>query len=160
MDGKKGTRRMTFRAAMPRRYRVSLALLGLVTTAGLVAAGADGQPGLLFAAAAVAALFAAITMMATRLQLRENGVRISVAGLFSTEVRYRDIADVAVGPATGLLHGMGLRILPGRTTGYLVGGPTVRIRCGDATLLVSCARPEEFIECLDLASAGRGGTRD
>ncbi|WP_262106528.1 hypothetical protein [Arthrobacter sp. Marseille-P9274] len=99
MDGKKGTRRTTFRAAMPRRYRVSLAL------------------------------FAAITMMAARLQLRENGVRISVAGLFSTEARYQDISDVAVGPATGLL-------------------------------LVSCARPEEFIECLDLARAGGGGTRD
>lgn len=140
---------------MPQRYRVSLAVLGLVTTAGLLAGGIDGHPALLFAAALVAALFGATTMMTARLQLREHGIRISVAGLFSTEVRYQDITEVTVGPTTGLLQGMGLRILPGRGTGYLVGGPTVRIRTGNSTLLVSCTRPEEFIECLGNAHAGR-----
>jgi hypothetical protein len=160
MSRKNGTRYPTFRATMPRRYRMALAVLGLVTTACLVAAGAGGQPVLLFAAAAVAALFAALMTMAARLQLREHGVGISVAGLFSTEVRYRDISDVAVGPVTGLLQGMGLRILPGRATGYLVGGPTVRIRCGNATLLVSCTRPEEFIERLGIARARARGSAD
>lgn len=155
-----GARYPSFRTMMPRRYRTSLALLGLVTTAGLLAAGFDGHPALLFAAAAVAALFAAITMMTARLQLREHVVRISVAGLFSTEVRYRDITDVSVGPVTGLLRGMGLRILPRQGIGYLVGGPTVRIRTGNSILLVSCTRPEEFIERLGSARAGGRATRN
>ncbi|GLB68962.1 hypothetical protein [Arthrobacter mangrovi] len=79
--------------------------------------------------------------------------------MFSTEVLYRDITEISAGPTTGLLQGMGLRILPRQGTGYLVGGPTVQIRTGNSTLLVSCTRPEEFIECLGSACAGGHATR-
>ncbi|WP_160667924.1 hypothetical protein [Pseudarthrobacter sp. ATCC 49987] len=68
-----------------------------------------------------------------------------VAGLFSTKIAYKEITVVSTGPSTGIREGMGLRVLPGGGTGYLVGGPTVRIQGAGTWLLVSCADPEAAV---------------
>ncbi|MGO4191149.1 hypothetical protein AB4Y67_05720 [Arthrobacter sp. YAF17] len=129
-----------FRTYMPLRYRAALAGIGVATVAVLLLAG---QMPLL--AVFVAAVFMAAMTMSVRVQLDDVGLSIRVAGLFSTTVPYGEITAVSAGPITGFLQGMGLRILPGGGTGYLVGGPTVRIQCSNTTVLVSCADTQRLV---------------
>ncbi len=145
----------TFRTAIPLPYRLVLGLLGFAGAGGFVLAAAEGGPAVLITGILVAALFLAIIMMSVRLRLGEESLRIRVAGIFSTEVPYRDMTAVSPGPVTGLRYGMGLRILPDGT-GYLVGGPTVLIGCRTGNVLVSCSRPDELLRALaPRVSAGR-----
>ena len=125
---------------MPTRYRVVLAAIGVPAVLIVLAAGPS--PWL---ASLVAAVFLAAMMMTVRIRLEEAAVSIRVAGIFSTSIAYADLSTVSVGPATGLREGMGLRILPGEGTGYLVGGPSVRLQFADSAVLVSCADPEALI---------------
>ncbi|HSO92787.1 MAG TPA: hypothetical protein VLR70_16765 [Arthrobacter sp.] len=129
-----------FRTHMPLRYRAVLAVVGMAAVSILLATGP--RPWL---AVFVAAVFAAVMTMTVRIRLGEAGLSIRVAGLFSTTIPYREISAVSAGPATGFVQGMGLRILPGGGTGYLVGGPSVRIQCGNTNVLVSCADPQELV---------------
>lgn len=129
---------------MPLRYRAFLAAMGIVTVSILLVTGS--WPWLVVAPAAV---FGAAMMMSTFVRLDESVVSIRVAGIFSTAIAYAEISHVSVGPATGLAQGMGLRILSGRVTGYLVGGPSVRIQCKNSAVLVSCADPAELIRLIN-----------
>ncbi|WP_104160046.1 hypothetical protein [Arthrobacter sp. ZGTC212] len=141
------TQPRTFRTAIPLRYRLVLGLLGLSGAAACVLAVAEGGRAAVITGVLVAVLFLAVIMITVRLHVGEEGLRIRVAGIFSTEVPYREMTAVSRGPVTGMRHGMGLRILP-EGTGYLVGGPSVRIECRTGNLLVSCSRPDELLAAL------------
>jgi hypothetical protein len=129
------------RTYVPLRYRAVLAVVGIAAVFILLAAAR--WPWL---AVLVAAVFLATMSMTVRIRLDELGLSIRVAGLFSTTIPYQEISAVSAGPATGFLQGMGLRILPGGGTGYLVGGPSVRIHCSNTTVLVSCADPQGLVQ--------------
>ena len=137
----------TSRTAIPVRYRVVLGSLGFAAAAGSVIAALEEGPGLLAMGLLMAAVFAPVMMMTARIEVGEQGVRIRVAAIFSTEIRYREITGVSAGPVTGLREGMGLRILPDGT-GYLVGGPSVRIECGGTAVLVSCSDPGRLLDAV------------
>ncbi len=132
---------------MPLRYRLVLGLLGLPGAAGCVLAVAEGGRAAVITGVLVAGLFLAVIMITVHLHVGEEGLRIRVAGIFSTEVPYREMTAVSRGPVTGMRYGMGLRILP-EGTGYLVGGPSVRIECRTGNLLVSCSHPDELLAAL------------
>ena len=139
------TAETTFRAAIPLRYRVILGILGFAAVAGSAVAALDGGgPAALVTAAFIAVIFVPVLLMTAKVSLSGQGIGIRVAGFFSTEVPYREITAVSAGPVTGLREGMGLRILPDGT-GYLVGGPSVRIETGKTAVLVSCSHPERLI---------------
>ncbi|WAP52053.1 hypothetical protein OL239_01630 [Arthrobacter sp. ATA002] len=87
---------------------------------------------------------APIVMMTARVRVGGEGLHIRVAGIISTEVKYREIRAISAGPVTGLRYGMGLRVLP-EGTGYLVGGPSVRIECAGGDVLVSCGEPDRLL---------------
>lgn len=131
---------------MPVRYRLILGLLGLVSAAGTVAAALDTDPAALWVGVFILVIFVPVLLMTARVSVGGQGVRIRVA-FFSTEIAYREITAVSAGPVTGLREGMGLRILPDGT-GYLVGGPSVRIDCGSTAVLVSCREQERLLACL------------
>ncbi|MBM7848119.1 hypothetical protein [Arthrobacter roseus] len=75
--------------------------------------------------------------------------RIRVAGVFSTTISYGDISEVASAKETGIVERMRLRILPNSTTGYLVGGPSVRITTGSSAVLVSSSAPDKLVEAIE-----------
>ncbi|MDK1360721.1 hypothetical protein QNO00_10640 [Arthrobacter sp. zg-Y1219] len=137
----------TFRTAMPARYRGILGGLGFATVAGTVIAALEEGPLALGAGLFIAVIFVPVLLMTARISISEQGIRIRVAAVFATEIPYREITGVSVGPVTGLREGMGLRILPDGT-GYLVGGPSVRIECGRTAVLVSCRSPDRLLDAL------------
>ena len=136
-----------FRTPMPVRYRLILGLLGLVSAAGTVAAALDADPAVLWVGVFIVLIFGPVLLMTAKISVGAQGMGIRVAGMFSTEIPYREITAVSAGPVTGIREGMGLRILPDGT-GYLVGGPSVRIDCGSTAVLVSCRDPERLLACL------------
>ena len=131
--------RAELRTDMPTRYQAGLAGVGFVAA---IVLSLTGQPwlGLAMALVSVTAL-----RMNARIRFEEASLSVRVAALFSTTIPYREITAVSAGPSTGLREGMGLRILPGGGTGYLVGGPTVRIQGAGIWLLISCADPEDAV---------------
>lgn len=151
MTAQQGASSAEFRARMPRRYRIGLLAIGAVAVAAALLPLALGDPGLLGIGIAVltAALFVLCARMQAVVRLETEELRIRVAGVFSTSVPYRSISETAPEPDTGYLQGMGLRKLGNRTTGYLVGGPAVRIRTGDSALLVSTDCPRELLAAVD-----------
>ncbi|MCQ1954787.1 hypothetical protein [Arthrobacter sp. zg-Y238] len=136
----------TFRTGLPARYRLTLGLLGLVAAGGTVIATLEAGPMPLVLGLLIAVVFVAVLMMTARIRVGPESVQIRVV-VFATEIPYPDITRATAGPVTGLAEGMGLRILPG-ATGYLVGGPSVRIECGQSAVLVSCREPERLLSCL------------
>ena len=147
----------TFRARIPVRYKAALGVLGLTAAGGSALAALEAGPLPLVTGLLIAAVFVPILMMTARISVGEDGVRIRVAALFSTQIRYGEITGISAGPVTGLREGMGLRILPDGT-GYLVGGPSIRIDCGNTCVVVSCTHPEQLLACLGPrleAAAGR-----
>lgn len=149
------TAETTFRAAIPLRYRVILGTLGFVAVAGSAVAALEGGTAALVTAAFIAVVFVPVLLMTAKVSLSGQGIGIRVAGFFSTEVPYREITAVTAGPMTGLREGMGLRILPDGT-GYLVGGPSVRIETGKTAVLVSCSHPERLIAAVSPHLPGPG----
>lgn len=128
--------RAEFRTGMPTRYQTVLTGVGFVA---VIVLSVTGQPWL---GLVIALVFVSALRMNARIRLGETDLSVRVAGLFSTTIAYREITAVSAGPSTGIREGMGLRVLPGGGTGYLVGGPTIRIQGGAGTwLLVSCADP-------------------
>lgn len=75
--------------------------------------------------------------MRTTVQLDAREMSIKAAGIFGTKIPYKSIDYVAPAESKGLAAGMGLRVLQNRTTGYLVGGPSVRITLERTAVLVS-----------------------
>lgn len=151
MRASHGPSRTEFRARMPHRYRIGILATGAAAvTAALLPLAFDGM-GLL--GLGVAALTAGVFLLCTRMQtvvrLDPNELSIRVAGIFRTSVPYRSVSETSPDGDTGFLQGMGLRKLGNRTTGYLVGGPTVRIRTGDSAILVSTESPEELASAID-----------
>ncbi|MDN3935917.1 hypothetical protein QWJ39_06285 [Arthrobacter sp. YD4] len=132
------------RTGMSVKYRAVLAVIGL-----LAAAVVTLSTGQAWAGVAMLLVFVSLGRMTARIRCDGTGVHLKVAGLFSTTVAYADIVDVTPGPETGL----GLRVLRGGGTGYLVGGPTLRIRANGAWVLVSCADPDAGVELI----RARGG---
>jgi len=130
------------RTGMPVKYRAVLAVIGL-----LAAAVVTLSTGQAWAGVAMLLVFVSVGRMTARIRCDGTGVHLKVAGLFSTTVAYADIVEVTPGPETGLLEGMGLRVLRGGT-GYLVGGPTLRMRANGAWVLVSCADPDAGVELI------------
>jgi uncharacterized membrane protein YhhN len=141
---------LELRTYMPMRYRSTLAVICIAAVSILLATG----PWLLLAGL-VAAAFAAALTMNVRIRLDEVGLSIRVASFFSTTIPYHEISAVSAGPVTGFRQGMGLRILPGGGTGYLVGGPSVRIQCGDNAILVSCASAQKLVARVDARIFGK-----
>lgn len=129
-----------FRTFIPLRYRAVLAAVGIAAVSILLTA--TPWPGLVVL---VAAVFVAVMTMSVRIRLDEECLSIRVAGVFATTIPYREISAVSAGPNTGFVQGMGLRILPGGGTCYLVGGPSVRIQCGNTTVLASCDNPKGLV---------------
>ncbi|MCC9146251.1 MULTISPECIES: hypothetical protein [unclassified Arthrobacter] len=137
----------TFRTVMPVRYRLIVGLLGFAATGGTVLATLGAGPAPFVVGLLMALAFSAVVMMTARVGVGPGSVQIRVAAVFATEIPYREIRGVSAGPVTGLREGMGLRILPG-ATGYLVGGPSIRIECGPIAVLVSCREPERLLSSL------------
>ncbi|MFB9654924.1 hypothetical protein [Pseudarthrobacter oxydans] len=133
-------RSLVFRTLMPARFRVLLALVGLAVVSVLLIT--TPWPGL---AVVMAGVLAAAMMMTVRIRLEDTCVSIRVAGVFGTTIAYNEISVVSLGPTTGIIEGMGLRLLPGEGLGYLVGGPSICIRSGKSTIIASSAAPEEVI---------------
>lgn len=131
--------RPELRTGMPAKYQGLLAAVGVVAVVVLSAAGQ------VWLGPVMALVFVSALRMSARIRCEYAGLSVRVAGLFSTKIAYRDITAVTTGPSTGLREGMGLRILPGGGTGYLVGGPTIRIQTTSGWLLVSCADPERAV---------------
>ena len=144
MTSGEGTQPQIFRTAIPTRYRLVLGILGLAVLAGTTLAALEAGPGVLVTGIFTAAIIAPMVFMTARIRVGAASLQIRVAGVFRTEVPYRDMRTVSVGPVTGLRYGMGLRILP-EGTGYLVGGPSVRIQCLGSDVLVSCSEPERLL---------------
>ncbi len=136
---------------MPRPYRAGVIVLGAVTTAAVVVplAAENSIAMSVVLVILLGALFWAVLSMQTVVRLGVDEVRIRVAGVFSTTIPYSQITGVAPDRATGLREGMGLRLLSNRTTGYLVGGPSVRINTsGGTAVLVSSNMPQELSEAI------------
>lgn len=131
--------RPELRTGMPAKYQGLLAAVGFVAVVVLSAAGQ------VWLGPVMALVFVSALRMSARIRCEDASLSVRVAGLFSTKIAYREITAVTTGPSTGLREGMGLRILPGGGTGYLVGGPTVRIQTASGWLLVSCADPERAV---------------
>ncbi len=151
MSNNQGDPSETFRTHMPRKYRIGLLLLGAGATI-LVVTGmlSDGLAGVgLVLGLLMAGAFIAIVMMQAVVRLDTDELTIRVAGVFSTTVPYRQIDGIAPDKITGLAAGMGLRKLPGNTTGYLVGGPSVRISTGSTDVVVSTDRPTELAAAVE-----------
>jgi hypothetical protein len=121
--------------------------LGFVAVGGSVVAALEGGAAALVTGAAIAAIFVPVLLMSAKVSVRGQAIGIRVAGVFATEIPYREITAVTAGPVTGLREGMGLRILPDGT-GYLVGGPSVRIETGKTAVLVSCNEPDRLLDCI------------
>ncbi|WP_146363356.1 hypothetical protein [Arthrobacter yangruifuii] len=137
----------TFTTRMPARYRLIVGVLGFAAAGGTVLATLDAGPVPVVVGLLMAAAFAAVVLMTARIHVGPESVQIRVAAVFATEIPFRDIRRASAGPVTGLAEGMGLRILP-NATGYLVGGQSVRIECGQSAVLVSCREPERLLVCL------------
>lgn len=150
MSASQGSSGPEFRARMPRRYRISLLAIGAAAVAATLLPLAFDDMGLLGigVAALTATLFLLFARMQTVVRLETEELSIRVAGLFSTSVPYRSVSEASPDADTGFIQGMGLRKLGNRTTGYLVGGPTVRIRTGDSAILVSTESPEELASAI------------
>lgn len=131
--------RAELRTGMPPRYQAVLAGVGF---AAAIVLSVTGQPWL---GLTMALVFVPALRMNARIRFEEAGLSVRVAALFSTTIAYKEISAVSTGPSTGLREGMGLRILPGGGTGYLVGGPTIRIQCAGTWLLITCADPEDAV---------------
>lgn len=139
---------------MPFGFRLGVLFLGAVITIGITWwMVIDGVIWAMTVAPLLAAVFVFVALMQVTVELEPTEVRIRVAGMFATEIPYHQIDDVGPGRSTGIAAGMGLRILPDRTTGYLVGGPSVRITTGRAAVLVSCDAPEELSEAIRVLRA-------
>lgn len=131
----------TFSTVMPFRYRIVIGCLGFTATAGSVVAVWETGPWALAVGLFMAVVFLPVLFMKTRISVGAQDLQVRVLRVFSTKIRHRDITGLSAGPVTGLREGMGLRVLPD-ATGYLVGGPSVRIECGKSALLVSCNDPD------------------
>ena len=128
-----------------------MVVLGVVTTAAVMVPLAPEIPIAisLVPVILVVALFWVVLRMQTVVRLGADEVRIRVAGVFSTTIPYRQITGVAPDRTTGLREGMGLRLLSNRTTGYLVGGPSVRINTSSGTaVLVSSNMPQDLSKAI------------
>lgn len=140
----------TFRTGMPARYRISLLLIGALAAIGTAASVATASlSGAVLAAALLMAVFIAVSLMRATVRLDEHETSIKVAGIFGTKIPYGTINDVTPGESTGLVAGMGLRTLQNRTTGYLVGGPSVRITMARTAVLVSSNTPEKLSAAIE-----------
>jgi hypothetical protein len=142
---------LTFRTRMPGPYRVGVLILGLLTTSAVVVPLSIEIPSVMSRVLAIllAALFTAFFLMRAVVRLGVHEVHIRVAGIFTTNIPYDQITGVAPDRATGVREGMGLRMLPNKTTGYLVGGPSVRINTsGGTAILVSSNTPNELSDAI------------
>lgn len=140
-----------FLTRMPTPYRTGVLILGLLTTAAVVVPLGAELPVVtgLILVILLAALFTAAFLLRVVVHLGIDELNIRVAGIFKTTVSYDLITEVAPDRVTGLREGMGLRMLPNRTTGYLVGGPSVRIHTSEGTaVLVSSNTPNELSEAI------------
>lgn len=140
----------TFRTHMPARYQRVFLLIGALTTLGSSTAMAPtSMTGAILVGTLIAAVFLAAILMQATVRLEANKVSIKVAVIFATTIPYDTIDNVTAGETTGIAAGMGLRILPNNTTGYLVGGPSVRITTGGTAVLVSSNTPEKLLEAIE-----------
>lgn len=142
---------LTFRTLMPGRYRAGVLILGLVTTSAVLVPLSFELPSVISPVLAIllAVFFTAVSLMRAVVRLGLQEVHIRVAGIFTTTIPYDQITGVVPDQATGVREGMGLRILPNKTVGYLVGGPSVRINTGGGSaVLVSSNTPSKLSEAI------------
>lgn len=105
--------------------------------------------GAVLIAVLLTAVFLAVVLMQASVRLEPSEVSIRVAGIFTTAIPYHSIDDVTPWKPTGIAAGMGLRVLPHGTTGYLVGGPSVRIKTGNTAVVVSSNTPKRLAEAIE-----------
>lgn len=139
---------------MPRAYCLGALTLGVVVTVGVVwGMVAGGVNGAALVAVLLAIVFLSVALMQVTVKLEPTGVSIRVARIFATEIPYHQIDEVGPDRPTGIAAGMGVRMLPNSTTGYLVGGPSVRITTGRTAVLVSSDAPEKLSDAIRAASS-------
>src|SRR5699024_12769155 len=80
-------------------------------------------------------------------------------GIFCIKIPYNSFDDVAPAEPTGLTAVMLLLVLQNRTTGYLVGGPSVRITLARTAVLVSSDTPEKLSEAIEVRRADNTSSR-
>lgn len=121
----------------------------LVTIGTTMVIATESMIGAVSVAALLSAVFFGVILMQASVRLNATEVSIRVVGIFSTTIPYHRIDEVAPWKSTGIASGMGLRVLPNETTGYLVGGPSVRITTGRTAVLVSSNAPEKLSEAIE-----------
>lgn len=150
MDGSRAYEQETFRTRMPARYQMIFLLIGAFATIGSATAMATASmTGAILLASLMTAVFLAVVLMQAKVRLEPSEVSIRTAGIFATTIPYHSIDDVTPWKSTGAGAGMGLRVLPHGTTGYLVGGPSVRMTTGSTAVLVSSNTPEKLSEAIE-----------
>ncbi|NVC25337.1 hypothetical protein E7Z53_18120 [Kocuria salina] len=152
---------LEFRTRFPARHRVMLRLLAVaVTIVGLVPviAGNVGMVGVV-ATAVIAAPFWWLAFFQTVVDLEAEAVAIRYGGIFGRRVPYDQILEVRESPTRGFIAGWSSVSISG-ITGYLVGGPTVRIDTKPTAVLVSTDQPRRLVEEIRQRIAGYSGGRE
>lgn len=123
-----------------------LAFCVLVTLPGLWFALRDGDRDavltMFIVTASVLVIVGGVCMMRVVLHAGDQGLHARCMGVFRWDFRWEEITAVEPGPETGLMAGMGVRLLSGGVKGLLVGGPTVRLRSAGKDYLLSAKDPE------------------
>lgn len=108
----------------------------------------DGNLAVFIFAFAIFAITAACLFMRVTIRVTDEQVKVSVLGFSYTEPISR-IAEVSVGPETGLREGAGPRLAHGATA-YIVGGPTVEIKNRTSSYLASAEDPEAVVADIEV----------
>lgn len=137
----------------PVRWVATAAALG--TLAALLPSAVQPGWGGTAVFLAVGLLWAALLSMHASILVAPEEVTVGVMGMSDT-IPYAHVEAVEVGPSTGVREGVGVRFLKGaNSTGYVVGGPTVRITTRTTDYLVSARNPEAAVADI----RGRMGAR-
>ncbi|MFI7496737.1 hypothetical protein ACH9D2_18705 [Kocuria sp. M4R2S49] len=128
-----------FTRFMPWRIRIPIAAV-IFAVMPVALASVPLEPVLLWRLLVVAVgavAFNRLVLRSLSLQLDDRAVRIRL-GRCTVEIAYEQITEVTVGPRTPWWQ-VGRRRLDDGSTGYLVGGPSVRISTGTESVVVSAA---------------------
>lgn len=86
----------------------------------------------------------------TKIEVLQRSLKITTCFFFTTEVAYSDLQSAEAGPVTGIREGAGLRLLGGKTKGYLTGGPTLALKLKNGQeILASAQDPQSILATLE-----------
>jgi hypothetical protein len=134
-----------FTRFMPWRIRIPV-VVAILVAMPVVLASVPQQPVLLWRwpiAVVGIILLTRVVSRSVTLRLDEQAVHIRL-GRRNVEIRYEDINEVAVGPRTEWWR-IGRHRLDDGATGYLMGGPSVRITTAETSVVVSAEEPYRVV---------------